>query len=353
MFAVRQYDARTLSWWSGRRDEIDLEPPYQRRGGIWNKKDKAFLVDSILNGYDVPKLYLADFTVGPAKLNRTSSQFAVIDGKQRLEAIFDFIDGHVKLDPGFGLDSDPTAELGGLGYADLVSMYPKVADDFDNYNLTVMTVVTDEEGKINELFVRLNRNKTLTGPEIRNAMQGIVPELIRELRTSEFFEKYITFNVKRSQDLDVAAKFLLVEFWGRLMETKRVTLDGFVERGLESDAKPEEFKRAAKRVQANLKRMMKVFRPKDPLLRAQGQMVPYYWLVRNTKTEYRDQIRPFLVEFENARTRSRALARNPQTVARQDPELSRYDRHNRSINDQVSIEGRYEILSRRFEAFGI
>jgi hypothetical protein len=135
------------------------------------------------------------------------------------------------------------------------------------------------------------------------------------------------------------------------MDTKRATLDGFVERGLESDAKPEEFKRAAKRVKSVMKSMSRVFLPHDPLLRSQGPLVPYYWLVRNTNAEYQSQIRPFLVSFEDERARNRALAKDPKTAPRQDPVLSEYDRFNRSINDQVSIEGRYEILQRRFDEF--
>ncbi len=294
---------------------------------------------------------MADFTIGPADLNKSSRQFAVIDGKQRFEAIFDFIDGHITLDPAFVLSSDPALSLGGLSYTDLVAQHPKVASRFDNYNLTVMTVVTDEEGKINELFVRLNRNKTLTGPEIRNAMQGIVPERIRDLSSHRFFQSRIAFDTKRSQDLDIAAKFLLVEFWGRLQDTKRATLDGFVERGLEADAKPAQFSRAATRVKGVMKTMCQVFLPRDPLLRSQGQLVPYYWLVRNTAAEWHSQIRPFLVAFEEERKRNRILAKDPARASEQNPELSQYDQFNRSINDQVSIEGRFEILSRRFDDF--
>jgi hypothetical protein len=351
MFAVRQFEARTLSWWSQQRDEIDFAPPYQRRGGLWSRRDKAFLIDSILNGFDIPKVYMADFTLGPTHLNQNNRQFAVIDGKQRFEAIFDFMDGRITLDSSFALASEPTASLGGLSYSDLVGLHPRVASIFENYNLTVMTVVTDEEGKINELFVRLNRNKTLTGPEIRNAMRGIVPELIRDLASHKFFKTRIAFDTQRGQDLDIAAKFLLVEFWGRLLDTKRATLDGFVERGLESDAKPVEFKRAATRVRRVMSSMNRVFLPQDPLLRSQGAMVPYYWLCRSTKREYLPEVRPFLVAFEDERSANRALAKDPVQVVNQDPELTQYDQFNRSINDQASIEGRFEILSRRFETF--
>ena len=39
------------------RDEINIKPEYQREGGIWTKEKKQLLIDSILNDYDIPKLY--------------------------------------------------------------------------------------------------------------------------------------------------------------------------------------------------------------------------------------------------------------------------------------------------------
>ena len=345
MFTVRQFDARTLSWWIDQRSVIDFDPPYQRRGGLWSKKDKAFLIDSILNEYDIPKVYIADFTLRPSSLNTTSRHYAVIDGKQRFEAISDFIEGRITLTSDFVLASDPQLELGGLGYRDLKQNHPRIASRCDNFNLTVMSVITDDEGKINELFVRLNRNKTLTGPEIRNAMQGVVPELIRDIASDEFFTNKVKFATARGQDLDAAAKFLLVEFRGRLVETKRVVLDRFVEEGIASDSQVSGFQRAATRVRENLRRMNSVFLPKDPLLRSQGSVVPYYWLIRNLSDESLPVVRPFLVSFDEERKKNRELANNPSTVQRADPTLMIFERYNRSINDVGSLAGRYEILS--------
>ncbi len=351
MFKVRQFEARTLSWWADQREVIDFNPPYQRRGGLWSRRDKAFLVDSILNDYDIPKLYIADFTLGPSPLNPHNKHYAVIDGKQRFEAIHDFLDGKLALSRDFMLFDNPGFKLGGLGYRDLKANFPALASKFDNYNLTVMSVITDEEGKINELFVRLNRNKTLTGPEIRNAMQGVVPELFRQLVTDEFFTRKISFNTQRGQDLDTAAKFLLVEFRGRIVETKRVVLDRFVEEGTNADAGAEDFERAAERVRINLAAMTGIFIEHDPLLGTQGPLVPYYWLVRSTSPERHSSIRPFLVAFDELRRHNRQLAKQTRAGDEEDSELARYDRLNRSINDAASIEGRFEILLGRFRLF--
>lgn len=345
MFNVRTFEARTLSWWAMQRDVIDFAPPYQRRGGLWSQADKAFLIDSIINRYDVPKLYIADFTFGHASsLNASNKQYAVIDGKQRFEAIFDFIDGKITLRKDFVWTDDPSIELGGLGYNDLRRNHPKVAAQFDNFSLTVMAVVTDEEGRINELFVRLNRNKTLTGPEIRNAMKGVVPELTRQIASHSFFLEKVKFDVARGQDLDVAAKFLLVEFRGQLTETKRGTLDRLVEEGMSADANVADLERASGRVLDHLQHMNEIFLPRDPLLATQGSMVPYYWLVRAVPVEEHHRIRPFLIEFDKAREANRRKLQDPTQDATGNRNLLAYDRFNRSINDAISIEGRFRIL---------
>src|SRR5215469_2452674 len=162
-FKVEQMEAHTLTWWRNRREKIDMDPPYQRRGRLWSDADKAYLIDSILNGFDVPKVYMADFTWGESPLNEQKLPYAIIDGKQRLEAIFGFFEGKVVLNKDFKHLENPSVSLGGLGYQDLKKRYPEVAEVFDEYNLLVMRVVARDDAPITELFVRLNRSKSLTG----------------------------------------------------------------------------------------------------------------------------------------------------------------------------------------------
>ena len=199
---ITTFDPKNLSWWKVRKAKIDMDPHYQRRGRLWSATDKAYLVDSILNGFDVPKFYIADFTYGDSKLNKKRLPYAIIDGKQRFEAVFDFFEGRITLNADFVLLEDPGLKLGGLGYRDLQQNHAEIVEIFDNYPLAVMSVITDSEELINELFVRLNRSKPLTGAEIRNAMAGPAPSVIREMAKHEFFSELISFPVKRGQDLN-------------------------------------------------------------------------------------------------------------------------------------------------------
>jgi len=345
MFTVRQFDARTLVWWLEEREEIDMNPPYQRRGGLWNREDKAFLIDSIINEFDVPKFYLADFTYGSTELNKARKKYAVIDGKQRFEAIFGFFQGDVTLNKDFIYLRDPALQLGGLGYKDLKANHPKVVTKFENFNPSIMSVVTDDEAKISELFVRLNNSKPLTGPEVRNAMRGIVPELIGKIADHSFFKHNIGFVTKRMQDKNVAAKLLLIEHRGKFVDTKKANLDRLAEEGAKAASPKPDFERAAKRVEAVLDRMTKVFVPKDPLLSSQGPITPYYWLVRNAKTGA-EMIREFLVHFDQERRENRKSDAHDV-----DRLLLEYDIMNRATNDPGSLSGRYIVLVKRFREF--
>ena len=348
MFSVRTHEMRTLDWWFTRKDDIDFSPPYQRKGGLWSPADKAYLVDSILNEFDIPKIYLADFTLYNTDLNTNNLPYAVVDGRQRLEAIFDFFEDKIALNKDFVYVKDSTLQLADLKYSDLRKNYPKIASIFTQYNLQVMSVITDDISKINDLFVRLNRNKPLTGAEIRNAMQGVVPDLIRNISEHPFFRENIKFATKRGQDKNAAAKLLLIEFQGRFVDTKRVNLDRFVETAAQSETGVSQFESAAQRVYTVLDAMTEVFTPKDTILSSEGQLPLYYWLVRSVGV--RDDIRLFLISFNKKLRANQELAKLPEAEG-VDQELLNYSIMNRSTNDQTSFFGRYRILEQRYLEF--
>jgi hypothetical protein len=343
------HEPKTLTWWNNRRSKIDMNPPYQRRGRLWSPSDKAYLIDSIINEFDIPKFYMADFTWGDSSLNIHRLPYAIIDGKQRLEAIFDFFDGNITLNDNFVYLKNPSLKLGGLGYRDLKQNYPEIAEEFDNANLTIMSVRSNSEELINNLFVRLNRNKPLTGAEIRNAMVGPVVDVFRRIANHDFFTTNISFSVKRMTDQDTAAKMLMLEFHERVLETKRKNLDEFVK--LISNEKKEDkdkLELAGRRVIECLDDMATIFLPKDRLLSSAGVIPIYYWLVRDIGEEYYPGLREFLVRTEEQRKIAlKLIVIDPQSDEI-DQELVQFNSYYRSPNDASSIEGRFRILKDRF-----
>lgn len=349
-FSIRLMEPKPLIWWKTRKNKIDMSPPYQRRGKLWSETDKAYLIDSILNGYDIPKLYMADFTVGEnSKLNKSKLPYAIIDGKQRLEAIFDFFSGEITLNEDFVFSDNPSLKLGGLSYKDLSANYPEVAEIFETYPLTIMSVHADNEGPINELFVRLNRNKPLTGAEIRNAMSGPAPELIRNIGKHEFFENNISFSSKRGADLNTSAKILMFEFESKPTDTKKRVLDDFVE-SVKIGGNSDKLELAARRTKENLDIMSEVFLPRDKLLSSAGLVPVYYWFCREHKEHYYTA-REFLVHFENERKLNRLNLSSGQASKSINEDYVLFDNYNRSTNDLQSHIGRAEILNRAFDSW--
>jgi hypothetical protein len=343
MFKVIQWEAKTLRWWLSQRERIDMDPPYQRSGKIWPKADKQFLIDSVLNDFDVPKIYVADFTFANSPLNVKRLPYAIIDGKQRLEAFNGFFKDEFELKSDIIFEENPSINIGGLLYSELKRRHPEIAEKFDNFGLTVMRVITDDELKITDLFVRLNRSKPLTGAELRNAMSGLVTDLTRIIAGHKFFTTRIKFSTQRKEQSNAAGKLLLIEFRGRLVDTKKVNLDRFVLEGKKSES--IDLQPAADRVNKTLEHMCEIFEEKDPLLGGAGIVPVYYWFVRKIEHERHKDIRLFLAEFNGALV----SGPEPGSVFDDSSALDRFKIYNRSANDQASLDERFKMLIQFFE----
>ena len=209
-----------------------------------------------------------------------------------------------------------------------------------------MGVVARSEEPINELFVRLNRSKSLTGAEVRNAMTGPAPEIIRQLTKHEFFLSNVSFSVQRGQDLNAAGKLLVFEYKESPQETKRRNLDAFV--ADVGKGSKEKLELSGRRVLETLDDMASIFLPADKLLSSAGIVPVYYWFVRSSPESDYHRIREFLVYFERERKANREPARGANGRAFKDETLSAFDAFNRSTNDIKSHLGRFDILKKRF-----
>ena len=344
MFEVQQRSPLGARAWFSMRHDIDMEPDYQRAGKIWTDEDKRFLIDSIINEYDIPKIYMADFTTIKSELNYSKKRYAVIDGKQRLEAIFEFLSDNLSLSRKIVFAEDSEVDIRGLRYSDLQVRYPTLAARVENFPLVVVHVVTDEVDRVNQLFVRLNKGASLTGAEIRNAMVGPLPRLIRELAVHSFFQDRTRFQKKRGQHWNAVAKLFLLEMSGEIKDTKKADLDRLVR--MSEDADEETYTESYERIEHNLDVMCEVFKNGDELLAAQGNVPVFYWFVRGVEARRRGFARAFLVDFMERLKENRSLEDMDKNA-----DLSAYDLAARSTNDSKAIQRRVDILEEWFRAF--
>ena len=180
-------------------------------------------------------------------------------------------------------------------------------------------------------------------------MTGRVPQLIRDLSKHQFFKEFVNFQTKRGQDKNTAAKLLLIEFNGKLVETKKAHLDALVDEGVKAET--DDVGTAAKRVRAKLDELTGIFNRKDELLKSEGQIPIYYWLARSIGESEKPLVREFLVDFNTRLSQVKSASRRGETLPRSDEDLQQYELWSRSTNDERSLKGRFGVLLRRFEEF--
>src|SRR5690242_5809094 len=76
-----------------KRGEITVNKDYQRSDQVWPQVARSYLVETILKGFPIPKLYLHQVT--DVKSKKTIKE--IVDGQQRSVAILDFFNDELRL----------------------------------------------------------------------------------------------------------------------------------------------------------------------------------------------------------------------------------------------------------------
>jgi hypothetical protein len=332
-----------ILWINAKRSAIEVDPPYQREGDVWTPEKRELLIDSILNGFDLPKLYFHRFAKPKDKGAQKAIQFAIIDGRQRLETIWHFVDDKFPLADDFKFFEDPKVKAGGLTYSDLAKEYPSLKMRFDAKTLPVMVVETDDLDLIEEMFSRLNEAVPLNAAEKRNAFGGPMAKAIRDVAEHDFFKSCVAFSDKRYQYREAAVKFLYLERQEAIVDTKKVYLDRFVKdyRGKSSKS----VHGLVNKVSKVLDLMSTIFAHDDKLLRSQGMIVIYFLIFKNCKDEkwFAELSRKTLLAFDELRAKNREAAEKDITTATYD--LLEFDRMSvQGTNDALSLNFRFETM---------
>jgi hypothetical protein len=326
------------------KDKIDFVPIYQRYSNIWDIYKQKLLIDTILNEFDIPKFYFNYFPDSNNPLNRNNKLYAVIDGKQRLEAILNFIEGRFNIDRGFKYLVNSNVNLEGLFYNQIAESYPEIISKFFSFPLDIVFVATDEEDLLEELFLRLNGGEALTNAEKRNAIGGELNKIIRNIvETNHFFTQKLKFRNPRYQHQDLLTKIAFIEQNNALVTLGNPQLNEFVR---SNKTKTNELETLIATIEEKMEEVSNVFYDDDHLLKGKGVIpVYYYFITRN----HPDPVlfRDFLFQFENLRIENRRMGEYDANS-----ELIEYDRHNQqAVHTERSLNGRFTILLRYFDMF--
>lgn len=170
---------------------IEPRPEFQRRL-VWKIEDKNHFLDTVLNGYPFPEIYLAD---GDVDLDTGRGTQLLVDGLQRVNTLVQYFSGDNELK----LKNIPP--------------YKELSDNqkqsFLQYDVAVRDLGKLTSDQIVEIFRRLNATKySLTDIEISNAIyRGEFKEFSEQLSLHQFFEVHRVFNApdyRRMGDLRFA-----------------------------------------------------------------------------------------------------------------------------------------------------
>lgn len=177
-----------------RRDRYEI--PEWQRGEVWNDERKQQLIDTILRGWKLPKFYFVKWD---------EDDFEVVDGQQRLTAIYDFFANELPL------SAESSQIFGGPYYKDLK---PRISDAFDDYEIEFDEIEDASEEDLKQFFQRLQQGLPLTSSEKLNSVHSKLRDFAKNLVDHHFFTKSISAADTRLAHFDVASKVAAIEIEG-------------------------------------------------------------------------------------------------------------------------------------------
>jgi hypothetical protein len=202
---------------------IDLAPKYQRRFR-WDESRKSKLIESFLMNVPVPPIFLNEDDFG---------KYSVIDGKQRLSSINDFISGKLAL-------SNLTVfkDLNGRNFFDLPIEFQNSLKIRATVRAIIILRQSDKDIKY-EVFQRLNTGGVkLNAQEIRNsAFPSKLNDKIIELSESKKFHKMLGIKSKAKSriyqemtDAELVLRFFsLKDNWPKYPGGLKSILDSYLD----------------------------------------------------------------------------------------------------------------------------
>ena len=317
------------------KKQINTTPDFQRPA-VWSKAQKQLLMDTILRGYDIPKFYLREINSSPEKY-----KYEVVDGQQRIRAIWGFQNNEYKLPQ----DTDPIDGVD-VKNCDYQNLPEDLRLKLDTYSLDIVVITDSDEEEVREMFLRLQNGTTLKAQEKRNAMPGAMRDFVKEMAGHKFFSNCKFENSRLTFDL-VVAQMILLELEGGLTNIKNADLNQMYSKNKEFDTNCKE----ARRVKEVLTYLLKAFPEKTPELE-RFSVISLYAIVSKLLNGYIiserfEELRSWFIGFEEYRRQQKDLS-----AEEQDRKIIEYqEKISHSTDAKESIESRHKfLLDKLFEA---
>jgi len=189
-------ESRELDKIYKRRDRYEI-PDWQREE-VWSISKKQLLIDTILREWRLPKFYFL-------KVSSDPDEFEVVDGQQRLMAIFEFMNDELALS---------VASAKKFKASQYSKLPEAVADGFDDYKIDYDEIADATEKELKEFFQRLQEGLPLTSSEKLNSVHSNLRDFARRLAKHNFFKNKVSIGDKRYAHFDIVSKVAALEIEG-------------------------------------------------------------------------------------------------------------------------------------------
>lgn len=255
-------------------------PEYQREKRLWNEKDKRDLVDSILKGIDIPKLYFY-------KVPKTKT-YEVIDGQQRLWAIWDFYDGLYKLSDKRTFTNFTSSEKS------------KIID----CKLQITEITEADEKELRLLFLRLQLGLLLNAGEKLHALTGVVKNFVfKRMYRHSFISNTVNIPKRRFSKETLCAQICINSYHkaksNTFFRTRFDDLEEFFMAGRDPKGKEQRYlDRCFATILSTLNILDEYFTNKGHLLKNRSFVLSVYLFVEEmTKGKNQKEIKVSMTKF--------------------------------------------------------
>jgi hypothetical protein len=184
--------------------QLDLAAEFQRNS-VWPRAAKAYLIDTILTNRPIPQLFIQRYT--SAQTGRPN--YRVIDGQQRLRAVFEFLDDR------FPLGKVSGKKLEKRRFSDLPQALKARIRDYD-FVIDELSGYSDRD--VRDLFVRMNKFVVRLSPqELRHAREeGAFYDFVEKLGAWDIWRErkiFTQMQIARMRPVEFSAELtiLLIE----------------------------------------------------------------------------------------------------------------------------------------------
>lgn len=203
---MKSYDSRTygindfVEWEAAK--QLELNPRFQRRS-VWSDKAKSYLIDTIMRGKPIPKVFIRQ----KINVSTKTSVREVVDGQQRLRTILSFVKD------GFKVSKSHNKEYGGLLFSQLDE---NIQSQILAYEISVDILINLNDSEVLDIFGRLNSYAIVLNEQERlNAahfgpFKSLSDEIARNYTEYWINQKIFTPNqVLRMNEVNLTADLLI------------------------------------------------------------------------------------------------------------------------------------------------